>query len=96
VNQPNLIPVLLLILLGVVLGGLSVMVVLILHWRRHGMFLNSSNTSSLQLFPSFHPPNVVFQHRPPVWLAIRSRNLHAVQTALGLSNPKPTTRTAVP
>jgi len=89
-NDLNLIPVLLLILLGGVLGGMAVMVALVVHWRRRGMFLNSSTSvPSLQFFPSFTPPHVVFQHRPAAWLAIRSRNLHAVQTALGLTNPKP-------
>lgn len=89
-NEPNLIPVLLLILFGVVLGGVSVMVALVLHWRRRGVFLNSpSGVSSLQFSPGFTPSQVVFQHRPAAWLAIRSRNPHAVQTALGLSNPKP-------
>ena len=91
-NEPNLIPVLLLILFGVVLGGVSVMVALILHWRRRGIFLNSSlGVSSLQFFPGIHSHQVVFQHRPAAWLAIRSRNLHAVQTALGLHNPRPCT-----
>ena len=68
------------------------MVALVLHWRRRGVFLNSSvGVSSLQFFPSFHPPHVVFQHRPPAWLTIRTRNLQAVQSALGLSNPRPCT-----
>ena len=89
-NDLTLLPVLLLVLLGVVLGGMAVMVTLVLHWRRRGVYLNSPpGVSSLQFSPNFHPSQVVFQHRPAVWLAIRSRNLHAVQAALGLSNPKP-------
>ncbi|MFO1488268.1 MAG: hypothetical protein U1F65_07310 [Verrucomicrobiota bacterium] len=89
-NEPSLIPVLLLILLGVVLGMMAVFVAFALHLRRRGVSLTSHRgVPSLQFFPSFHPPHVVFQHRPPVWLAIRSRNLHAVQSALGLLNPRP-------
>ena len=83
---------LLLILLGIVLGGMAVMLMLVLHARRRGVFLNApARPSGLPLFPSFTPSQVVFQHRPAAWLAIRSRNLHAVQTALGLHNPRPCT-----
>lgn len=90
VNEPNLIPILLLILVGGVMGGLAVLVALLLHWRRHGKFFGSTlGNPGLQIFPAFTASQVVFQHRPPAWLAIRSRNLHAVQIALGLSNPKP-------
>src|SRR6266446_8327546 len=39
---------------------------------------------------SFQAPRRPFySRRPAAWLAIRSRNLHAVQSALGLHNPKP-------
>ena len=81
---------LLLVLLGIVLGGMAVMLALVLHWRRRGIFLNSTTSPTRQLLiPSFTMSQVVFQHRPSVWLAVRSRNLHEVQTALGLNNPKP-------
>lgn len=91
-NAPNLIPVLLLILFGGVFGGAAAMVVLLLHWRRRGVFLNSAaGVPALPYLPGFTTTQVVFQHRPAAWLAIRSRNLHAVQAALGLNNPKPCT-----
>jgi len=43
---------------------------------------------------SHAPPGCPYEHsciyrRPGCWLAIKSRNLRAVQTALGLHNPKP-------
>ncbi len=89
-NEPNLIPVLLLILVGVVLGGVAVMVTLVIHWRNRGvLFSPTVGVSSLQLFPGFTVSQVVFQYRPASWLAIRSRNLSAVQAALGLNNPRP-------
>ena len=85
----NLIPVLLLILLGIVLGGLAVLVVLASRWHRPGF----AQAVGLRrpAFPNFTPPHIVFQHRPAAWLAIRSRNLRAVQTALALNNPQPCT-----
>ncbi len=91
-NEPNLIPVLLLFLVGGVLGGVAVMVALVLHWRKRGVvFSPAAGVSNLQFFPGFTVSQVVFQHRPASWLAIRSRNLHAVQAALGLNNPRPCT-----
>jgi len=90
VNEPNLIPILLLILVGGVLGGVAVVLALVLHWRRRGVFSHATaGVPSLQFFPGFTAAQVVFQHRPAAWLAVRSRNLPAVQAALGLSNPRP-------
>jgi len=92
VNEWNLIPVLLLILLGVALGGGGAIVALALHWRRKESLYPRQPSSVISPFlPSFTPPHVVFQHRPAAWLAIRSRNLKAVQSALALNNPKPCT-----
>ena len=91
-NDPNLIPVLLLILVGSVLGGAAVMVALILHWRKHGVLFNSpAGIRSLSFSSGSRFSQVVFQHRPATWLAIRSRNLPVVQAALGLTNPQPCT-----
>jgi len=88
----SLISVLLLVLLGVALGGIAAMVTLVLHLRgRRNLWKQTASFTSFQFFPNFIPPHVVFQHRPPVWLAVRSRNLHAVQSALALNNPKPCT-----
>jgi hypothetical protein len=92
VNEWNLIPVLLFVLLGVVLGGGAVLAALALHWRRRSAFLGpQASVASLRFTPNFIPPHVVFQHRPAAWLAVRSRNLRAVQSALALNNPKPCT-----
>lgn len=88
-NALNLIPVLLLILLGIVLGGIAVMVAMASHWHRLGF----AQVVGLRrpTFPNFTSPHIVFQHRPAAWLAIRSRHLRAVQTALALNNPQPCT-----
>jgi len=39
--------------------------------------------------PYAHPPRSMFLVRPTAWLAIKSRSLRAVQSALGLHNVKP-------
>lgn len=91
-NEWNLIPVLLLILLGVALGSGAIIISLVLYSRgRRGFFDQQLPATHLPLAPNFIPPHIVFQHRPPAWLAVRSRNLHAVQSALALNNPKPCT-----
>lgn len=89
-SQLNLIPVLLLVLVGVAMGGGAVIVSLIFFARtRRGLFDQPFTPTNLQPTSNFIPPHVVFQHRPPAWLAVRSRNLHAVQSALELTNAKP-------
>jgi hypothetical protein len=89
-NQLNLIPILLLVLIGVALGGGAVIVSLIYFARnRRALFDQPFSPTSLLATPNFIPPQIVFQHRPPAWLAIRSRNLEAVQAALELTNTKP-------
>lgn len=42
-------------------------------------------------FSGFLPVRPTFMHRPSNWLAVRSRNLLAVQEALGLQDAKPCT-----
>ena len=92
VNEWNLIPVLLFVLLGGVLGGGAVLVALMLRWRGRNVFWEASTSvSSLRFSPKLIPPHIVFQHRPAAWLAVRSRNPRAVQTALALNNPQPCT-----
>lgn len=82
----------LLILLGVALGGGAVVILLVMRLQAgRRLFDQQFSSTSLQLAPSFIAPHLVFQHRPPVWMAIRSRNLFAVQFALSLNNPKPCT-----
>jgi hypothetical protein len=92
VNEWNLIPILLLILLGVALGSGGIIVSLVLYSRsRRGFFEPQFSATKLHPTPNFVPQHIIFQHRPPAWLAVRSRNLHAVQSALALNNPKPCT-----
>jgi hypothetical protein len=65
VNEWNLIPVLLLVLLGVVLGGGAAIVLLALHLRGRCRFWDQpASGAGLQLFPNFISPHLVFQHRP--------------------------------
>ncbi len=77
-----------LFLIAVLTG--STIVLLVLHWRR-----NRQLTAKRQpvreyklLSPSLFP-NLI--KRPTTWLAVRSRNVHAVQAALGLNNAQPCT-----
>jgi hypothetical protein len=88
----DVIPVLLLILLGMALGGIAMMVALIVHLRGRRFWETSSPFStSRQCFQNFLPLHVVFQHRPDSWIAVRSRSTQAVQSAFALNNPKPCT-----
>ena len=81
-NPADLIPTMLLLLLGAALGGGAVMVGLILIWRRwESQWMRTESPPE-----RFNPvsPLRAFWRRPACWLAIRSRNLAAVQAALGL------------
>jgi pimeloyl-ACP methyl ester carboxylesterase len=90
VNAWDLIPVLLLLLVGVALGAGGAFFYLIRHWRRsHRIVLQPPACPGLGYVPGAVQPRPAVFHRPASWLAIRSRNLQAVQTALGLHNPKP-------
>lgn len=86
-NVGSLIPTLLLVLfMGAVLGGTTITLV-ILNWRRKQL-------EAEQSFGYIHvtlPTTPVLTKRPITWLAVRSRNVHAVQMALGLHNVEPCT-----
>ena len=88
-NVGTLIPALLLVLfMGAVLGG-SAITLLVLSWKRKQLeterqFSNSFKEISVSLAPAT-------LKRPTLWLAVRSRNVHAVQAALGLNNAQPCT-----
>lgn len=87
----DLTPVLLLLLLAAAVGAAAVMVVWIL-WLRHkeGNWVEfSSETDSAPDNFFTVSPLRAFWRRPTCWIAIRSRNLLAVQTALGLDHAKP-------
>jgi hypothetical protein len=93
VNPGSLIPIVLLTLFVVAFTGGASLVLLVIYWRR-----KNSENGSRQLFNPVHSwffwsPRVTGLRRPTSWLAIRSRNLSAVQTALGLNNPRPCTWT---
>jgi hypothetical protein len=89
VNSADLIPLLLLVLLGLALGLGSAMAVLVAR-RSHHVF-QSINSSAIIIgrAPVRNPPAATLFSRPCCWLAVRSKNLHAVQAAFGLHNPKP-------
>lgn len=88
-NTGDLIPALLLVLfMGAVLGG-SIIIVVAMSWKRRHLigdhrFGHSFKEISLPLNPAL-------LRRPNTWLAVRSRNVHAVQIALGLHNVQPCT-----
>lgn len=88
-NVGSLIPALLLVLFMVaVLGGTSI-TLMVLSWKRKQFeaeqsFSHSFKDISLSLTPAL-------LKRPTTWLAVRSRNVHAVQLALGLNNAQPCT-----
>jgi hypothetical protein len=88
-NIGSAIPALLLVLfMGAVLGG-AIIIVVVLGWKRRQFtpeqtFAHSFKDISLSLTPAL-------LKRPAIWLAVRSRNVHAVQIALGLNNVQPCT-----
>jgi hypothetical protein len=89
-NNWDLIPVLLLMLLGVALVSGSAIILLALHWKRRQTPLSAHR---LLDFPDVLNFSNALCSRPASWLAVRSHNLPAVQAALGLSNPRPCTWT---
>ncbi len=88
-NVGTLIPALLIMLfLGAVIGG-TVVAFLVHSWRRKQLVVETAFTHT---FPEIITlPSLV--RRPTTWLAVRSRNVHAVQVALGLHNVQPCTWT---
>ena len=87
-NAVDLIPWVLLILLGLTLGA-GIAMTMILHRRRPR--ISNLRLISPQLAPKFElslsAPG--FSNRPPRWVAIKSQQLSAVQNALGLHKVKP-------
>jgi hypothetical protein len=88
VNAADLTPFLLLLLLGLTLG-VGIAMTILLHKRRPriGRIRRLASRTALPFEFSFHAPS--FATRPPRWVAIKSEDVSAVQTALGLHNPKP-------
>jgi len=79
-------PVLLLLLFGLAIGISTGIIVLVVRGVREK--LNALPVASYRPSTpiSVHP---AFLRRPDCWLAVKSRNLRAVQVALGLHNAKP-------
>jgi hypothetical protein len=72
----------------VVVAGI-ILVYLVLRWRRQSGFrLVATVEDDCAPFRPRQPAHA-FLKRPQCWLAVRSRNVTAVQTALALHDPKP-------
>jgi hypothetical protein len=87
-NVGSLIPAMLLTLfLLAVLGG-STFTLFILRWKRQ----HAANPQIKHII-SVAPPTLspFLLNRPTTWLAVRNRNVHAVERALGLHNVHPCT-----
>ncbi len=77
-------PVLLLVLLSISLSiGMSIIVLVVRRSRRFGAGWAEN------AYPPFPVDRPWAFHRPGCWLAVKTRSLHAVQSALRLHNPKP-------
>jgi hypothetical protein len=86
VNQWDIIPVLLLLLFGFALSiSLAIIVFAVRGLRRKAC----DHASASGLLPGAASHTSAFLPRPDCWLAVKSRNLRAVQFALGLHNAKP-------
>jgi hypothetical protein len=90
-NVGTLFPTLLVMLfLGAIVGG-AAMALLILTIRRRQLAAEEALGQSFKEITITLNPT--FPRRPTTWLAVRSRNVHAVQVALGLNNVQPCTWT---
>jgi len=88
-NVGSLIPALLVMLfLGAVIGGTAI-ALFIMSYRRRQLATEESLNQGLKAFTITLGSS--YLHRPTTWLAVRSRNVHAVQVALGLNNVQPCT-----
>src|SRR2546426_307834 len=90
-NVSDNVVIALLLLLGLVLSTGAVLVFLSVQWRRRGLAMGEAFGPEHDRSPTSvgfgFPPTI--SNRPPCWLAIRSRDVGAVQSALGLHNPEP-------
>lgn len=88
----DLIPLLLLALVALLaVTTLAVVALARAARRRSQLHLTRVPESDSHPAPVFRTLRSVLVQRPPAWLAIRSRSLEAVQSALGLGNPQPCT-----
>jgi hypothetical protein len=85
----------LLTVLGFVLGGVIGMFYLVRRHVRSQQWADQMLEAEQEVWPqklsrfTFLPYHPLQARRPARWLAIRSRDTHAVQLALGLHNPRP-------
>ncbi|HEV2210301.1 MAG TPA: hypothetical protein VG167_16105 [Verrucomicrobiae bacterium] len=87
-NAWDLMPALLLLLFSVAASiGVGIVVLVVRRAKRKGPPLIRAARSSIAASPAFERACVF--RRPPCWIAVRSRNLLAVQAALGLQHAKP-------
>ncbi len=84
----DLIPVVLLSLLFFMLGAGATMIILVARWARHHRHELESGLELRRFYDASYR-RTRRENRPLCWLAIRSRNLPAVQAALGLRNARP-------
>jgi len=91
VNALDLMPTLLLTLFSLALVSGSAVLVLVSRARHQRRLKAALDNHPFQFEAMFNPIPNPFTHRPLAWVAVRSRNLQAVQNALGLSNPHPCT-----
>jgi hypothetical protein len=84
VNAADIMPVLLLLLFSLALGVGASIVILVVRRSGRKPIEPIKNSEQSRARVEFSLPR-----RPSSWLAIKSRNLLAVQSALGLHNPKP-------
>jgi hypothetical protein len=91
VNALDLMPTLLLTLFSLALVSGSALIVVVTRARRQRRLKAPFETQHFQFDSMINPMSNLFTHRPLAWVAVRSRNLQAVQNALGLSNPHPCT-----
>jgi len=88
-NNWDLIPVLMLLLFSLALSTGVAMVFLITSLLRQNRFQNQPKSREFAGLTPHRPQPASYVLRPACWLAIKSRNLPAVQSALGLHHPKP-------
>jgi hypothetical protein len=85
-----LIPALLLGMFLVAVFASASVVLMALRWRRKQLAADRQASQGFKnISASLFPQTLI--KRPTTWLAVRSRNVHAVQMALGLHNVQPCT-----
>jgi hypothetical protein len=88
-NVGSLFPALLVMLfMGAIIGGTAI-TLFVLSCKRKQLAAEESFGQNFRDITISLTPSLI--RRPTTWLAVRSRNVHAVQVALGLNNVQPCT-----